>query len=389
MYRIKTLNKISTVGLGQLSKDQFQVGTDMENEDGILVRSAPMQDYVFPNALRAIARAGAGTNNIPIDRCSENGIVVFNTPGANANAVKELVIAALLLASRDIAGGIAWAKGLQENGASVEKQVEKGKKAFAGPELAGKTLGVVGLGAIGLMVANAGVALGMNVLGYDPYISIDNAWKLSRAVAHAQTLDETLEKSDYVTVHVPLTDETRGAIDAETLSRMKPGAALINFARGELVDTGAVLRALETGALRRYVCDFPMEALLRAKNCVCLPHLGASTPESEDNCVRMIARQLDAYLKTGALTHCVNFPDADPGRLTTARLVVLHRNVPSVVSSITALISRRGINISNMLNRSRGAYAVTFLDLDECPPAATAAEIEALPTICRARILTP
>ncbi len=389
MTDIRLLNPVSPVWREVLSPEEYHLIEGAPSPRAIIVRSTDMHGMALPETVLAVGRAGVGVNNIPLDEYAEMGVPVFNTPGANANAVKELVIAALLLASRDIAGGIAWAKGLQENGASVEKQVEKGKKAFAGPELAGKTLGVVGLGAIGLMVANAGVALGMKVLGYDPYISIDNAWKLSRAVAHAQTLDEALEKSDYVTVHVPLTDETRGAIDAETLSRMKPGAALINFARGELVDTGAVLRALETGALRRYVCDFPTEALLRAKNCVCLPHLGASTPESEDNCVRMIARQLDAYLKTGALTHCVNFPDADPGRLTTARLVVLHRNVPSVVSSITALISRRGINISNMLNRSRGAYAVTFLDLDECPPAATAAEIEALPTICRARILTP
>lgn len=389
MTDIRLLNPVSPVWREVLSPEEYHLIEGAPSPRAIIVRSADMHGMALPETVLAVGRAGVGVNNIPLDELAEMGVPVFNTPGANANAVKELVIAALLLASRDIAGGIAWAKGLQENGASVEKQVEKGKKAFAGPELAGKTLGVVGLGAIGLMVANAGVALGMNVLGYDPYISIDNAWKLSRAVAHAQTLDEALEKSDYVTVHVPLTDETRGAIDAETLSRMKPGAALINFARGELVDTGGVLHALETGALRRYVCDFPTEALLRAKNCVCLPHLGASTPESEDNCVRMIARQLDAYLKTGALTHCVNFPDADPGRLTAARLVVLHRNVPSVVSSITALISRRGINISNMLNRSRGAYAVTFLDLDECPPAATAAEIEALPTICRARILTP
>ena len=389
MTDIRLLNPVSPVWREVLSPEEYHLSEDAPSPRAIIVRSADMHGMALPETVLAVGRAGVGVNNIPLDEYAEMGVPVFNTPGANANAVKELVIAALLLASRDIAGGIAWAKGLQENGASVEKQVEKGKKAFAGPELAGKTLGVIGLGAIGLMVANAGVALGMNVLGYDPYISIDNAWKLSRAVAHAQTLDEALEKSDYVTVHMPLTDETRGAIDAETLSRMKPGAALINFARGELVDTGAVLCALETGALRRYVCDFPTEALLRAKNCVCLPHLGASTPESEDNCVRMIARQLDAYLKTGALTHCVNFPDADPGRLTAARLVVLHRNVPSVVSSITALISRRGINISNMLNRSRGAYAVTFLDLDECPPAATAAEIEALPTICRARILTP
>lgn len=389
MTDIRLLNPVSPVWREVLSPEEYHLIEGAPSPRAIIVRSADMHGMALPETVLAVGRAGVGVNNIPLDELAEMGVPVFNTPGANANAVKELVIAALLLASRDIAGGIAWAKGLQENGASVEKQVEKGKKAFAGPELAGKTLGVVGLGAIGLMVANAGVALGMNVLGYDPYISIDNAWKLSRAVAHAQTLDEALEKSDYVTVHMPLTDETRGAIDAETLSRMKPGAALINFARGELVDTGGVLHALETGALRRYVCDFPTEALLRAKNCVCLPHLGASTPESEDNCVRMIARQLDAYLKTGALTHCVNFPDADPGRLTAARLVVLHRNVPSVVSSITALISRRGINISNMLNRSRGAYAVTFLDLDECPPAATAAEIEALPTICRARILTP
>ena len=389
MYNVLTLNKIAACGTDLLDKSKYTVSDDEKNPDAILVRSASMHEMELPGNLLAIARAGAGVNNIPIDKCTEKGVVVFNTPGANANAVKELVIAGLLLSSRKIPAAMDWIKTLKGKGDEVGKLVEKGKSQFVGPEIMGKKLGVIGLGAIGILVANAAAELGMDVYGADPYLSVENALKLSGKVHYVKSNKEIFEKCDYITLHVPALPDTKGMINAEAIASMKKTVRLLNFARDTLVDEKAIIDALANGGMACYVTDFATDGLIGLDGVVAMPHLGASTPESEDNCVRMIARQLDAYLKTGALTHCVNFPDADPGRLTTARLVVLHRNVPSVVSSITALISRRGINISNMLNRSRGAYAVTVLDLDECPPAATAAEIEALPTICRARVLTP
>lgn len=389
MTNIKLLNSISPVWREVIRDSEYLLSADAENPEAIIVRSAEMRDYALESGVLAVARAGVGVNNIPLDKYAEKGVVVFNSPGANANAVKELVIAALLLASRDILGGANWSQGLKGEGENVEKLVEKGKKAFAGPEIAGKTLGVIGLGAVGLLVANAGVALGMDVLGYDPYISVDSAWKLSRAVRHAMSEDEIIEKADYITVHMPLNDETRGSLNCRLFSRMKDGAALLNFSRGELAVYDDVIRALETGKLRRYVCDFPTEKLLGVKNVVCLPHIGASTPESEDNCVRMVALQLDAYLKTGVISHSVNFPDADPGRLITPRIAVLHQNVPNVVSSITTHISSRNINISNMLNKSRGKYAYTCLDLDEVPQEAVVGKIRALNTVYRVRVLHP
>lgn len=389
MTNIKLLNPISPVWREVIRDSEYLLSADAENPEAIIVRSAEMRDYALESGVLAVARAGVGVNNIPLDKYAEKGVVVFNSPGANANAVKELVIAALLLASRDILGGANWSQGLKGEGENVEKLVEKGKKAFVGPEIAGKTLGVIGLGAVGLLVANAGVALGMDVLGYDPYISVDNAWKLSRAVRHAMSEDEIIEKADYITVHMPLNDETRGSLNCRLFSRMKDGAALLNFSRGELAVYDDVIRALETGKLRRYVCDFPTEKLLGVKNVVCLPHIGASTPESEDNCVRMVALQLDAYLKTGVISHSVNFPDADPGRLITPRIAVLHQNVPNVVSSITTHISSRNINISNMLNKSRGKYAYTCLDLDEVPQEAVVGNIRALNTVYRVRVLHP
>lgn len=389
MTNIKLLNSISPVWREVIRDSEYLLSADAENPEAIIVRSAEMRDYALESGVLAVARAGVGVNNIPLDKYAEKGVVVFNSPGANANAVKELVIAALLLASRDILGGANWSQGLKGEGENVEKLVEKGKKAFVGPEIAGKTLGVIGLGAVGLLVANAGVALGMDVLGYDPYISVDSAWKLSRAVRHAMSEDEIIEKADYITVHMPLNDETRGSLNCRLFSRMKDGAALLNFSRGELAVYDDVIRALETGKLRRYVCDFPTEKLLGVKNVVCLPHIGASTPESEDNCVRMVALQLDAYLKTGVISHSVNFPDADPGRLITPRIAVLHQNVPNVVSSITTHISSHNINISNMLNKSRGKYAYTCLDLDEVPQEAVVGKIRALNTVYRVRVLHP
>ena len=386
MKNIKLLNPVSAVWREVIDENEYSLTDACDSPDAIIVRSADMHSYALEDSVWAVARAGVGVNNIPLDDYAKKGVVVFNTPGANANAVKELVLAGLLLASRDIVGGIEWAASLKGQ-AGVEALVEKGKKAFVGPEIQGKTLGVIGLGAVGLLVANAGAALGMTVLGYDPYISVDNAWKLSRSVRHAKSEDEIIENADYITVHVPLTDETRGKFNAATFARMKKGAALLNFSRGELAVYDDVIAALESGQIRRYVCDFPTEKLLGVKNAVCIPHLGASTPESEDNCVRMAAAELDDYLKTGAISHSVNFPDADPGALTSPRLVVFHANVPNVVSSVTSRVSARNINISNMLNRSRGVHAVTILDLDDAPTPALINEISALETVYKVRTL--
>ena len=387
MKNIKLLNNVSPVWREVIDENEYNLSESCENPDAIIVRSADMHSYVPEESVWAVARAGVGVNNIPLDDYAEKGVVVFNTPGANATAVMELVLAGLLVASRDIVGGIEWANTLKGQGAEIEKAVEKGKKNFVGPEISGKTLGVIGLGAVGLLVANAGAALGMNVLGYDPYISVDNAWKLSRAVKHAKSEDEIITSADYISIHVPLTNETRGKLNAEFISKMKPGAALLNFARGELAVYDDVINALESGQLRRYVCDFPTEKLLGVPNAVCIPHLGASTPESEDNCVRMAAGELDAYMKTGTISHSVNFPDADPGALISPRVIVLHKNVPSVVTSVTGRISARNINISNMMNKSRGPHAVTILDIDGAPTNAILNEISALETVYKVRVL--
>jgi len=389
MTNIKLLNPVSPVWRDSISENEYTLDAGAVNPDAIIVRSADMHSYDLEDTVIAVARAGVGVNNIPLDAYAEKGVIVFNSPGANANAVKELVISALLLASRDITGGWQWASGLKGEGENVEKLVEKGKKAFVGPEIAGKTLGVIGLGAIGILVANAANALGMKVLGYDPYISVDHAWQLSRSVQHAMSEEEVIEKADYLTLHIPLNDKTRNKFDKAMIAKMKKGAVLVNFARGELCETDAVIEALENGQLRKYICDFPTEKLLGVKNAICLPHIGASTPESEDNCVRMVASQLDAYLKTGAIKNSVNYPEADPGRLVAPRLIVLHQNVPNVVSSITSLISACNINIENMLNKSRGKYAYTCLDLDQAPDAQLIKKIEDLETVYRVRVLIP
>jgi D-3-phosphoglycerate dehydrogenase len=389
MYNIQKLNSISPVYHGILPDTEYNVAYEMENPDAIMVRSAGMHDMAIQENLLCVGRAGAGVNNIPLDKMAEHGVVVFNSPGANANAVKELVLAGLLLASRKIAEGIEWCKGLTEGEQTVEKQVEAGKKQFVGPELAGKTLGVIGLGAIGLQVANAGVALGMDVLGYDPYISVDNAWRLSRSVTHALSLDEVIEKSDYITLHVPLTDGNRGMIDAGAISRMKNTAALLNFARGPLVNVDDVKEALEQGQLRVYVTDFPEAALIGVRNVVLTPHLGASTPESEDNCVRMVARQINDYIKYGSIVNSVNFPNCRLEKPTMPRISILHRNVPNVLGAITQVTSGERLNIENMVNQSRGAYAYTVLDVDEKPSAQLRTKLLALDTVFRARLLMP
>ncbi len=389
MYSIKKLNSISPVYHGILPNSDYTVSGDVENPDAIIVRSASMHDMPINENLLCVGRAGAGVNNIPLDKMAEQGVVVFNSPGANANAVKELVLAGLLLSSRKIAEGIEWCKGLSDGETTVEKQVEAGKKQFIGPELAGKTLGVIGLGAIGLQVANAGVALGMDVLGYDPYISVDNAWRLSRAVRHAMSLDEIIERSDYITLHVPLTDSNKGMIDAGAISRMKNSAALLNFARGGLVNVDDVKEALEAGELRCYITDFPEAALIGAKGVILTPHLGASTPESEDNCVRMVAKQINDYIKYGSIVNSVNYPNCVLGKPTMPRVSVLHKNVPNVIGAITQLISGEGLNIENMVNQSRGAYAYTVLDVDAKPSTLLRTKLLSLDTVYRARLLMP
>lgn len=389
MYKIKTLNAISPVYESILDMQAYEFDAYPENPDAILVRSANMHEMEIPESVLCVARAGAGVNNIPLDKLAERGVVVFNSPGANANAVKELALTGMLLASRKVVDGIEWLKTLTCAPGEVEQQVEKGKKQFVGPELAGKTLGVIGLGEIGVLVANAGVALGMSVLGYDPFISVDHAWKLSRAVKHSIDLDEILKNCDYISLHVPLMDSTRNMIDADALLKLKPTCALLNLSRGGLVDSQAVKAALSTGMLRAYVTDFPSADLIGAPGVICIPHLGASTPESEDNCVRMVARQVDAYLRDGSIVHSVNYPDCPLGRATEPRLAILHKNVPNVIGKLTQLIAEESLNIDNMINKSRGQYAYSVLEFDCAPSRQLVEKIRALDTTYRVRLILP
>ncbi len=363
MYNILTLNKISPIGLEKFDKNKYSYASEVENPDAVLVRSASMHDMEFPASLKAIARAGAGVNNIPLDKCSEAGIVVFNTPGANANAVKELVICALLLSSRKIVPAIEWAKGLKGEGENVAKLAEKGKSQFVGPEIKGKKLGVIGLGAIGILVANAAVHLGMEVYGYDPYISVDAAWGLSRSVKHAKTLGEIYENSDYITIHVPSTPETKGMINSESIQTMKHGVRIMNFARGDLVVKEDILAALDEKAVKVYITDFLEDEYLDHPGIIGLPHLGASTPESEDNCASMAAEELIDFLENGNITNSVNLPPVSMPRTTDVRLGVIHRNVPSMLTQISAIMAERGINIENMTNKSKKDFAYTLLDV--------------------------
>lgn len=361
MYNIKTLNKISPVGLERLGEG-FTYGNEVENPDAVLVRSASMHEMELPESLLAIARAGAGVNNIPIDRCSESGIVVFNTPGANANAVKELVIAGLLLSSRKIVDGIEWTKTLKGNGDQVGKMVEKGKSAYAGPEIKGKTLGVIGLGAIGALVANAAAALGMKVCGYDPFLSVDGALKLSPSTKHCLTLDEIFSESDYITIHVPLTPDTKNVICAENISKMKDGVRILNFSRADLVNSADVLAGIEDGKIACYVTDFATDDLLGAAGVIAMPHLGASTPESEENCAAMAADEVKDYLVNGNITNSVNFPNVNMPRSGEIRFCILHKNVPSVLQRSLQVLSDKGANVENMENKSRKDYAYTVVD---------------------------
>ena len=387
MFRIKTLNKISPAGLSVLDQTRFSVSDDVENEDGILVRSADMHEYQFPDSLRAIARAGAGTNNIPIDRCSEAGIVVFNTTGANANAVKELALCALLLASRKITAGAEWVKTQAGAGADVEKVVEKGKSQFVGPEIAGKTLGVIGLGAIGVQVANIATKLGMTVYGYDPFLSVDAALSLSRMVHRAMDLETIYKNCDYITIHLPQTPETRGMLNEDAFHMMKGGVRILNLARGGLVNDDDMLAALESGKVACYVTDFPNNKILQGKNVVAIPHLGASTTESEENCAVMAAQQLRDYLENGNITNSVNLPTLVQPWSGECRLCIIHRNMPGAIAGITGVLSKDGVNVENMTNKSKKDYAYTVVDVGSRVSDAVASEIRALDGVLRVRLL--
>ena len=363
MYQIKTFNKISPIGLSRFDAEHYNVGDSVENEDGILVRSAKLLDYEFPANLKAISRAGVGVNNIPIDRCSEAGIAVFSTPGANANAVKELVLCGMLMASRDVTGSIKWVKDQVASGIEVANVVEKGKSAFVGPELYKKTLGVIGLGAIGSLVANVALDLGMDVYGYDPFLSVDAALRLDRHVHVVKDIAELYKRADYITIHIHYTDKTRHMINTEAIGKMKRGVRFINLARGEIVEDEAMLSALDTGKVAAYVTDFPNNKLVRAPHVIAMPHLGASTPESEQNCAAMAVEELKDYLENGNIKNSVNFPNVHMDRSGVQRLCIVNRNVPAMLANITALLAKDHVNVENMTNKSRGDYAYTMVDL--------------------------
>lgn len=389
MYNIKTYNKISAIGLDEFDA-KYTCGDDVENPVGAIVRSAALHDVEFPETLLAIARAGAGTNNIPVDRCAEEGIVVFNTPGANANAVKELVIAGILLCSRRVIPAIKWAETLKGQGAEVGKLVEKGKGAFVGPEIKGKAIGIIGLGAIGVLVANACNALGMKVYGYDPYLSVNSAWNLTHNAIHAIDLNEIYEKCDYISIHVPLTPDTKGFINKAAIKSMKDGVRVLNFARADLVNSDDMLAALDEGKVAAYVTDFPTDEMIGADGVVCIPHLGASTPESEDNCAVMAAEELIDYIENGNIVNSVNMPNISMPKSGNGRICIIHKNVPTVINKITGVISDDHINIANMLNKSKGDFAYTMLDVDEADAAnieKMADEIKAMPEVIRVRVI--
>lgn len=386
MYEINCLNKISAVGTERFGPE-YHCSTDIENPDGILVRSASMHEMAFPKKLLAIARAGAGVNNIPLEKCSESGIVVFNTPGANANAVKELVLCALLLTSRKIFEGTEWVKTLKGQGSEIGKLVEKGKSAYVGPEIRGKRLGVIGLGAIGILVANAAKSLGMEVYGYDPYLSVDAAWGLSRSIKHAHTLDEIFSSCDYITVHVPSTPDTKEMINASSLEKMKDGVRILNFARGDLVKPTELLAALKSGKVSAYATDFPCEELIGEPGVIAIPHLGASTPESEDNCACMAVDQLKDYLENGNIKNSVNFPAVSMPRDGNVRVCIIHRNIPNMINLLSGVLAGAGVNIENMQSKSRKEYAYTILDVTGKMDLATAEAIEKNDGIIKVRVI--
>ena len=383
MFNILTLNKIAKCGLDQLN-DNYKITDDANvDADGIILRSFKMHDMELPESLKAVARAGAGTNNIPIDKCSEKGIVVFNTPGANANAVKELVIAGMLLASRDVIGGVAWANTL--TGDDVDKQVEKGKSNFAGCEIKGKTLGIIGLGAIGILVANAAYALGMEVIGYDPYLSVDSALKLSRHVKKANSPEEVYAAADYITIHVPLMDSTRNTINAETIAQMKDGVIILNFARGGLVNNADIKKALADGKVAKYVVDFADSETVNQPGIINIPHLGASTAESEDNCAVMAAQELADYLENGNILNSVNFPNCSLPEDNIGRIAIAHKNIPNVIAKFTEALS--SVNISDMINKSKGELAYTIINTDHAIPAEAIEKLNQIDAVRRVRVI--
>ena len=386
MFKIKTYNKISKSGL-QVFDDKYTIGDEVENADGAIVRSASLHDVEFPESLKAIARAGAGTNNIPIERCSEQGIVVFNTPGANANAVKELVIAGLFISSRRVISGIEWVKTLKGNGDEVGKMVEKGKGAFAGPEIKGKKLGVIGLGAIGVMVANAANHLGMTVYGYDPYLSVKSAWNLNHNAVYINDINEIFAQCDYITIHVPLTDGTKNLINTDSIAKMKDGVRILNFSRAGLVNSADIKTALESGKVASYVTDFPTDDILDIDGVIAIPHLGASTPESEENCATMAAKELVDYIENGNVVNSVNLPEITMPRSGEHRVCVIHKNIPNMITKITGIIADDNINIENLLNKSRGDFAYTMLDIDEANVNELYEEINAIDGVIKVRII--
>jgi D-3-phosphoglycerate dehydrogenase len=387
MFRIQTMNKISPQGLELFPRDRYEVASEIPHPDAILVRSADLHGLEIPDSVLAIARAGAGINNIPVRRCSDRGIVVFNTPGGNANAVKELALAALLISSRDIVGGINWAASIAGRADEVPDLVEKEKSKFEGPELRGKTLGVVGLGAIGVMVSNDAVALGMDVIGYDPYISVDAAWNLSREVARADTLEGLLAKADYVSLHVPLGDTTRGLLNGEKFRLMKKSARIINLARGGLVNEADIIEALETGKLAAYVTDFPSAELLACPRAICVPHLGATTPEAEDNCAVMAAKQLMDFLETGGIRNSVNYPRCRLEQRAPYRLLVANRNIPNMVGQITTTLAGANINITDLINHHHDEFAYNIIDTEQRIPAGVMEQLGQVNGIIRVRMV--
>jgi D-3-phosphoglycerate dehydrogenase len=387
MYKILTLNNISDVGLKRFS-DNYEYSSEIKNPNAIMVRSASMHEYDFNNNILAVARAGAGVNNIPIEKCIENGIVVFNTPGANANAVKELVIASLLLSSRKIVDSINWAKTLKNKGKELPKLIEKGKNSFSGPEILGKRLGVIGLGAIGILVANTAKSLGMKVMGYDPFLSVSSAWNLISSVKSATSIDEILSECDYISIHVPLNENTKNMINKEAISKMKDGVRILNFSRGGLVNSPDIIESAKSGKLGAYVTDFPTCDMLNVENIISIPHLGASTPESEDNCAKMAADELVKYLEYGDVVNAVSLPDVSlPVGTCGVRVCVINRNIPNMLNKITGTFAKHNININNMQNKSKGAYAYTLIDSQNDLPSEAYKELCEIDGIIKVRII--
>lgn len=386
MYKIKTLNKIAAIGTNHFDTAKYEIGNDIENPDAILVRSASMHETALPASLKAIARAGAGVNNIPVDECSKKGIVVFNTPGANANAVKELAIAALLMTSRNIIGGVNWVKTLSLD-IDIAKEVENGKKAYVGPELFGKTLGVFGLGAIGAMVANTAVELGMEVYGYDPYITVEGAWRMNHSIKRASDIKSVFEHCDYIALHMPATAETKGFINAASLEMVKPGVRVINLSRGDLVDNKAMAAALESGKVACYLTDFPSAEIMQMKNVIAIPHLGASTPESEDNCAIMAVNELIDYLENGNIKNSVNFPDVQNPAGGDESVCVIHDNVPNMLAQISSALSAEGLNIENLSSRSKKDIGYSVFEIIGKCPASVIEKLQNIDGIIRVNLI--